>query len=148
MGALGGLICGEHYHPLFRHALAVKGEQIHIAVWPKGAHLDHTADILCRAHALESQVYVVKACGLLSPEQVSDEFTLKSCILWNVNGGSGIIGPDGTYLVGPVYEDKTILYAEIDPMAIIKEKWKIDTVGHYSRTDVVRLVIAAERKES
>jgi hypothetical protein len=32
-------------------------------------------------------------------------------------------------------------------VAILKEKWKIDTVGQYSRTDVVRLVLAGEKKE-
>jgi predicted amidohydrolase len=147
LGTLSGLICGEHNHPLLRHALALMGEQVHIAVWPKGAHLDRTTDLLCRAHALESQVYVLAACGLLSPDQVPDDFPLKERTLWNVNGGSGIIGPNGEYLAGPAYGSETILYAEIDPQAIIKEKWKIDTVGHYSRPDVVRLVITGEKKE-
>ncbi|MBI4527798.1 MAG: carbon-nitrogen hydrolase family protein [Deltaproteobacteria bacterium] len=141
LGTLGGLICGEHNHPLLRHALAVKGEQVHIAVWPKGSHLDRTADILSRSHAIESQAYVVMASGLLSPDQVPDDFPLKKRTLWNVNGGSGIIGPDGDYLAGPVYDKETILYAEIDPKKILEEKWKIDTVGHYSRPDVVRLVL-------
>jgi predicted amidohydrolase len=141
LGTLGGLICGEHNHPLLRHALALMGEQVHIAVWPKGAHLDRTADLLSRSHAVESQVYVLEACGLLAPDEVPDDFALKKRTLWNVNGGSGIIGPDGEYLAGPIYGEETILYAEIDPLAIIKEKWKIDTVGHYSRPDVVRLVL-------
>lgn len=147
LGNLGGLICGEHYHPLLRHALAVKGEQVHIAVWPKGAQLDHTAEILSRGHALESQVYVLMACGLLSPDDVPDDFALKGRTLWNVNGGSGIIGPDGEYLAGPVYNDETILYAEIDPTRILREKWKIDTVGHYSRDDIVQIVFRGEKKE-
>lgn len=144
LGTLGGLICGEHYHPLLRHALALRGEQIHVAVWPKGAQLDDTADVLSRSHALESQVYVLKACGLLSPDQVPDDFTLKARTLWNVNGGSGIIGPNGEYLAGPVYDQETILYAEIDPESILKEKWKVDTAGHYSRNDIVRIIIADE----
>lgn len=148
LGNLSGLICGEHYHPLLRHALALKGEQVHIAVWPKGAQLDHAADLLSRSHALESQVYVLMACGLLSPDQVPDDFPLKGRTLWNVNGGSGIIGPDGEYLVGPVYDEETILYAEIDPVKILKEKWKIDTVGHYSRNDVVQLVFREGKKDS
>ncbi len=146
LGNLGGLICGEHYHPLLRHALAVKGEQVHIAVWPKGAQLDHTAEILSRGHALESQVYVLMACGLLSPDDVPDDFALKGRTLWNVNGGSGIIGPDGEYLAGPVYNEETILYGEIDPTRILREKWKIDTVGHYSREDIVRIIFPGEKK--
>lgn len=148
LGTLGGLICGEHHQPLFRHALALQGEQVHIAVWPKGAQLDRTTEILTRSHALESQVYVLNACGLLSPDQVPDQFVLKGRTLWNVNGGSAIIGPDGEYLAGPVYDKETILYAEIDPTAIIKEKWKIDTVGHYSRPDVVRLVMGGRKEGS
>jgi predicted amidohydrolase len=148
LGNLSGLICGEHYHPLLRHALAVKGEQVHIAVWPKGAQLDHGADLLSRSHALQSQVYVLMACGILSPEDVPDDFPLKGRTLWNVNGGSGIIGPDGKYLAGPIYNEETILYAEIDPTTILREKWKIDTVGHYSRDDVVELVIREGRKNS
>lgn len=147
LGILGGLICGEHYHPLLRHALAIQGEQVHIAVWPKGAQLDANAEILCRAHALESQVYVLMACGLLPPDEVPDDFRLKQRTLWNVNGGSAIIAPSGEYLAGPVYNEETILYAEIDATAILREKWKIDTVGHYSRNDIVQLVInnAAKR---
>ncbi len=145
LGNIGGLICGEHYHPLLRHALAVKGEQVHIAVWPKGAQLDHAAEILSRSHALESQVYVLMACGLLAPADVPDDFPLKERTLWNVNGGSGIIGPDGEYVAGPVYDKETILYGEIDPKKILREKWKIDTVGHYSRDDIVRIVFRDDK---
>jgi predicted amidohydrolase len=148
VGHLGGLICGEHYHPLLRHALALKGEQIHVAVWPKGAQTDRTADLLSRSYALESGVYVLKACGLLSQDQVPDDFPLKQRTVWNMDGGSGIIAPNGEYVAGPVYNEETILYAEIDPAAILKEKWKIDTVGHYSRKDVVQLLIGGEKRGS
>jgi predicted amidohydrolase len=144
-GTLGGLICGEHYHPLLRHVMASKGEQVHVAVWPKGEQTDHTADLLSRSHALESQVYVLKACGILTAEQVPDDFLLKGQTIWDMDGGSGIIGPDGKYLAGPVYQEETIIYAEIDPEVILKSKWKIDTVGHYSRSDVVQLLIQGEK---
>jgi len=141
LGTLGGLICGEHYHPLLRHAMALKGEQVHVAVWPNGQHTDHTADLLSRSYALESQVYVLKAGGILTAEQVPDDFPLKNRTEWNMTGGSGIIGPDGRYVAGPVYGEEAIVYAEIDPAVILKQKWKIDTAGHYSRSDVVQLVI-------
>lgn len=148
IGTLGGLICGEHYHPLLRHVMASKGEQVHVAVWPKGEQTDHTADLLSRSHALESQVYVLKACGILTADQVPDDFLLKDQTIWDMDGGSGIIGPDGKYVAGPVYKEETIIYAEIDPEVILKSKWKIDTVGHYSRSDVVQLVIQGESKQA
>ena len=30
-------------------------------------------------------------------------------------GGSAILGPDGSYLAGPLYDEEGILYAELDP---------------------------------
>ncbi|MDO8700568.1 MAG: nitrilase-related carbon-nitrogen hydrolase [Deltaproteobacteria bacterium] len=93
---------------------------------------------------LESQVYVLKACGVLSPDQVPDDFPLKQRTLWNANGGSAIIGPDGEHLSGPVYDEETILYGGIDPQSILKEKWRIDTVGHYSRQDLLKLIFTQE----
>ena len=58
-----------------------------------------------------------------------------------MDGGSGIIGPDGRYVAGPIYKEEKIIYAEIDPKAILKEKWKIDPVGHYRKNDVIQMVI-------
>jgi hypothetical protein len=47
----------------------------------------------------------------------------------------------GTQFEKYLAAEEKIVYAEIDPKAILKEKWKIDTAGHYSRTDLIRVVI-------
>ncbi len=53
-----------------------------------------------------------------------------------LRGGSAIIGPDGSYLVGPVYDEETILTAELDLTDIDREKMTLDVSGHYFRPDV------------
>ncbi|CAN5774425.1 hypothetical protein BH20VER1_BH20VER1_07560 [soil metagenome] len=50
--------------------------------------------------------------------------------------GSAIIGPDSKYIVEPVYEQETILTAELDMDAVDREKMTLDVSGHYSRPDV------------
>ncbi len=56
-------------------------------------------------------------------------------------GGSGIIGPDGKWVSGPVYGKKEIVYGEIDLRATIEAKLLLDSTGHYNRSDVFNLTI-------
>jgi len=51
-------------------------------------------------------------------------------------GGSAIIGPDGKYVVEPVYDEEKIISAELDLTRIDCEKMTLDVSGHYSRPDV------------
>ena len=59
-------------------------------------------------------------------------------------GGSAILAPDGSYLAGPVYDEETILYAELDPARLLAERQRFDPVGHYSRPDVLQLTVRAD----
>jgi nitrilase len=138
IGNIGGLICWEHWMPLSRQALHNFGEQIHIAVWPT-VHDMH--QIASRHYAFEGRCFVL-ASGLLEsvgdlppsfalpPELSNDPERLLQ------RGGSAIIGPDGQYIVGPVYDEETILYAELDLRAIDREKMTLDVTGHYYRPDL------------
>jgi nitrilase len=50
-------------------------------------------------------------------------------------------------LAGPDYTGETILYANIDPAAVICGKYDFDVVGHYARPDVFSLAVnVAARK--
>jgi predicted amidohydrolase len=53
-----------------------------------------------------------------------------------LNGGSAIIGPDGSVLAGPVWEQEQILTAEIDFGRIREESLTLDVTGHYHRPDI------------
>ncbi len=142
-GHIGGLICWEHWMPLARQALHNSGEHIHVAVWPT-VHEMH--QIASRHYAFEARCFVL-AAGLImqvkdlpvelraSPELAArpDNFVLR--------GGSAIIGPDGKYVAEPVFEQETIVAAELDMAAVDREKMTLDVSGHYSRPDIFQFQI-------
>jgi hypothetical protein len=79
---------------------------------------------------------------------VPDDFPLKEAMaLTNARGGSVIISPTGRYLAGPVFDEETILYADINLKKILEVKARIDTAGHYARWDVTRLLVNPEHYE-
>src|SRR5918996_553456 len=49
---------------------------------------------------------------------------------------------DGSYLAGPVYEEETILYAELDPTVLREQRQRFDPAGHYHRPDVLGLRVS------
>jgi len=161
IGRLGGLICGENVQPLIRAAMMQQGEELHVAVWPgpfdlrKGPRLQEPEDErpgggcfighpLCRAYALEAGAFVVSASGYLNPSDISEDFPYKNQmnIDWS-SGGSSIIGPLGVPIAGPVY-GRQILYGECHAWMIKAIKSIADTLGHYSRPDVLRLQLQRE----
>ena len=153
IGRIGGLICGEHLMPLIRARMIEEAEDFHIAVFP-GAFSLHGGPKLeepdlggqsfwghtsTRAHALEAGCFVVSACGYMQAGDLPAGFPLKETVnLDYAHGGSQIVAPLGIPLVGPTSGD-TILYAECNADMIKVWKAVIDTVGHYSRPDIVRL---------
>ncbi len=144
VGKLGGLICGNNLMTLVKYALLARGEQIHAAVWPSLGRLKNYVDLASRNYALEGQVFVIVSCGFMTEEMVPDTFLLKKKTHWDVAGGSGIVGPDGEYVAGPVYGKEEIVYADIDLRETVKAKAVHDIVGHYARPDVVSLLIREE----
>jgi nitrilase len=146
-GRLGGLICWEHWMPLARQAMHESGEDIHVAVWPT-AHEMH--QVASRQYAFEGRCFVLAAGSLMRastlpaelephPDRVSsaDQFVLR--------GGSAIIGPDGGYLAGPVYDDTCTLHAELDLRRVREESMSLDVAGHYHRPDCLELVVTRRR---
>ncbi len=59
----------------------------------------------------------------------------KSANGWLLRGGSAIIGPDGAFIVEPIYDKETILSADLDLGAVRREQMALDVSGHYSRRD-------------
>jgi hypothetical protein len=49
------------------------------------------------------------------------------------------VAPYGAYLAGPLADGEDMAVAEIDLHAIVRQKNVLDTVGHYSRPDILRL---------
>lgn len=155
IGRVGGLICGEHLMTLMRAAMIGLGEDIHIAAFP-GAFTLHTGPELeewdadhtsfwghssVRAHALEAGAFVISACGIIDDADIPDEFPHKGKMnIRYARGGSSIIAPLGIPLAGPV-EGSQIIHSELPAWMIKAFKSIVDTAGHYSRPDIVRLVL-------
>ena len=140
LGRIGGLVCWEHWMPLARYALYTQFEQVHVSLWPTAGE---SFQLACRHMAFEGRVFVIVSCSYVTKEHLPEDFELAAEMepLPHVlsQGGSAIIGPDGKYLVEPVYGREDILYADIDLGRIIEEKQSLDVVGHYGRPEVLGL---------
>ena len=145
IGRIGALICWEHYMPLARYALIAQGEQIHCSHFPgsmAGDSMSQQIDAAIRHHAMESGAFVVNATGWLTDKQRT-EISPDPELAKYLGGGmcTAVVAPYGVYLAGPLPEGEDMAVAEIDLNAIVRQKNVLDTVGHYSRPDILKLSI-------
>jgi nitrilase len=145
VGRVGQLACWEHYNPLARYALMADGEQIHVGMFPGsmvGQIFADQIEVTIRHHALESGCFVVNATGFLAPEQrarLAQGTTLESAL----TGGcyTAIVSPEGTLLAPPLTDGEGMVIADLDLSLITKRKRMMDSVGHYSRPELLTLLI-------
>ncbi len=135
---IGALVCWEHWMPLARQALHESGEDVHVALWPT-AHEMH--QVASRHYAFEGRCYVLAAGSLmrasaLPPELEPHPERIAGPDQWVLRGGSAVIGPDGAYLVEPVYDEPRILVAELDLGRTREETMTLDVTGHYHRPEL------------
>ena len=144
VGRVGALACWEHYNPLARYALMADHEEIHVAMFPGslvGPIFAEQIEVTIRHHALEAGCFVVNATGWLTPEQRA-EVAGTTGLERAVSGGcfTAIVSPEGTVL-GKLTEGEGIVYADLDLALITKRKRMMDSVGHYSRPELLSLLI-------
>jgi nitrilase len=152
LGRLGALCCWEHLQPLTKYAMYSMGEQLHVASWPSfslyrglayalGPELNTAASQL---YAAEGQCFVLAPCGVVSEAMVellcdTDD---KRALLPPGGGHACAYGPDGRPLAEPLGEtEEALLLVDIDIGLIALAKAAADPVGHYSRPDVMRLLL-------
>jgi aliphatic nitrilase len=145
VGRVGALACWEHYNPLARYALMADHEEIHVAMFPGSLVGDIFAEqisVTIRHHALESGCFVVNATGFLDEAQV-ESLAQGSGLARALRGGcyTAIVGPDGSLLCEPLTHGEGIVYAELDFDLIVKRKRMLDSVGHYSRPELLSLTL-------
>jgi predicted amidohydrolase len=144
---VGALVCWEHWMPLARQALHESGEDVHVALWPTVHEMHQVAS---RQYAFEGRCFVLAAGSLmhayaLPPELEPHPLKAPSPDAWVMRGGSAIIGPDGAYVAGPVYERTEILMADLDLGRVREERMNLDVTGHYSRPDVFDFAVTRRR---
>lgn len=148
VGRIGSLACWEHYNPLARYALMADHEQIHVSMFPGSLVGDIFAEqieVTIRHHALESGCFVVNATGWLSPEQQQQICDDTGGPLKAISGGcfTAIVSPEGKLLGDTLRSDsgEGACIAELDLKLIDKRKRMMDSVGHYSRPELLSLLV-------
>jgi nitrilase len=143
-GRVGGLVCWEHWMPLARQALHDSGEDIHVAVWPTVYERHQLAS---RHYAFEGRCYVLAAGSVMRASSLPAELEVDTSRLTDaegrlaLRGGSAIIGPDGEYVVPPLWDRPGILVADLALERVRQEKMTLDVAGHYSRPDCLTMQV-------
>lgn len=137
-GRVGGLVCWEHWMPLARYALHESGEDIHVAVWPTVHEMHQVAS---RHYAFEGRCYVLAAGALMRAAALPRELEphperVTAPDAWVLRGGSAIIGPDGRYVAGPVYDVPVVLTARLELDRVREESMTLDVTGHSQRREL------------
>jgi len=139
IGKVGGLICWENFMPLARFALYESGVEIYLAPTAEDSEQWHDS---MRHIARESRSFVLSCCVFQRASSYPDDVHLAEGDELVGRGGSAILGPDGSYLAGPLWDEEGILYAELDPQRLYEERQRFDPAGHYHRPDVFRLLVS------
>ena len=147
VGRIGGLICWEHWMPLTRQTMHNSGEHIHVAVWPK---VHEMLQIATRSYAFEGRCFAVGVGQIMRVKDIPAELTLP-LELQNkpdhmlLNGGSCIVGPDGHYVMEPIWDKEGVFVQEVNLTRCYEERMALDVTGHYQRNDVFELKTNTKR---
>jgi nitrilase len=146
---VGALNCWENWMPLARVALYAAGEDLHVALWPGCERL--TRDIT-RFIALESRSFVISVSSLIRERDIPADVPLRDRMAQPgetiYDGGSCIAGPDGEWIVEPLVGREKLIVAELDHAHVLEERQNFDPAGHYSRPDVLRMVVNRQRQKT
>ena len=145
LGKICALACWEHYNPLARFSLMAQVEEIHCAQFPGslvGQIFSEQTAVTMRHHALEAGCFVICSTAWLDPEDYNT-ITTDTSLHKAFQGGchTAVISPEGRYLAGPLPDGEGLAIAELDRSLITKRKRMMDSVGHYSRPDLLGLRI-------
>ena len=148
-GRISGLNCWEHRMVLPGYALMAQGTQIHVASWPFSNRLDPVLNkslLISQAFACQGSCYVIATGALLRTEDVQEayrELAVSRIEGWigNRQGGCSIITPMGDVIAKAAPGEEIVLTASVSLEAVLESKAWIDVGGHYSRPDVLQLLI-------
>jgi nitrilase len=136
VGRVGGLICWENRMPLARYSLYRQGPQI----WVAPTADDSDGWLASMRHiAIESGAFVVSIPQFIPRAAFPDDFPapLPEQEVFG-RGGAAIVEPTwGNVIAGPLYDREGTVLADCDLRDGLHAKRWFDSVGHYSRADVL-----------
>ncbi|MEJ2181568.1 MAG: carbon-nitrogen hydrolase family protein [Gammaproteobacteria bacterium] len=145
-GRVGALICWENYMPLARYALYAQGVEIYVApTYDSGdgwiGSLQHIAREAC--------CWVVGSGTVLKASDIPKDFPDRESLYpdqdeWVNPGDSVVIAPGGEIVAGPLRNEQSILYAEVDSKQVGNARRTLDIVGHYARPDIFTLQVNSQ----
>ena len=143
---IGQLACFEHYNPLARYAMMADGEQIHSAMYPGsmfGDAFSEKVEVNVKQHAMESGCFVVCATAWLDADQQAQIMKDTGCEIGPISGGcfTAIVDPNGNIMGQPIRSGEGDVIVDLDFTTIDKRKHVVDTRGHYSRPELLSLLI-------
>jgi nitrilase len=140
IGKLGAAICWENYMPLYRTFLYARGVQLYCAPTVD----DREAWISSMRHiAMEGRCFVFSCCQFATQNDLAQthKLDINSDTDPLIRGGSCVVNPLGEIIAGPVYNEETIVVADINLEEVIQGKFDLDVTGHYARPDIFRLAV-------
>ena len=141
-GPIGAMICWESYMPLARVALYQKGITIYLS---PNTNDNPEWQATIRHIAIEGKCFFVNADMIVRkssyPSWLNEQDAVSRQPEMVCRGGSCIIDPYGHYLTEPVWDEETIIYAELDMGLVSACKMEHDAIGHYARPDVLELIV-------
>jgi nitrilase len=145
-GRLGTVICWENYMPLLRQAMYAKGVEIYCTPTAD----DRPSWQHSMVHiAIEGRVFVLSACQSITKDAYPADYEFEFETGENVmRGGSMIVDPLGNVLAGPVFDEETILYADLELRKKTEAHLDMDVTGNYARPDVFSLSVDTRAKNS
>lgn len=141
-GNVGSLICWESYMPLARVALYQKGITIYLS---PNTNDNPEWQATIQHIAIEGKCYFINSDMLVRrssyPTDLKTGEDLESLPEMVCRGGSCIIDPYGHYVTQPVWDEEAMILADLDMQLPAACRMEHDAVGHYSRPDVLELIV-------